>query len=253
MQENQLCSVIGFGRFGQLLASILRENFTVRVYDVQENRQAAQERGVEFVSFERVFEAATVFLCVPISTLESALKQARRHWQSGTLVMDTCSVKIYPAQVMQRELPETVEALATHPLFGPDSAKNGLAGLRMVFCPLRISLERLAFWRDFWQRRGVMVIEKTPDEHDRLAAYSQGITHFLGRVLGELNLRPSDIITKGFEDILGVIEQTNHDTWELFRDLQHYNPYTPQMRDDLVRAFNTVMVKLYPEESDSGS
>jgi prephenate dehydrogenase len=160
--------------------------------------------------------------------------------------MDTCSVKIHPVEVMERNLPETVQALATHPLFGPDSAKNGLAGLRIVFCPVHLSQERLDFWREFWQRQGVLVIEKTADEHDRLAAYSQGITHFLGRVLGELDLRSAEITTKGFEDILGVIEQTNNDTWQLFFDLQCYNPYTKEMRDCLVQAFNTILTKLDP-------
>jgi hypothetical protein len=60
-----------------------------------------------------------------------------------------------------------------------------------------------------------------------------------------MNLEPGEIMTRGFEDILGIIEQTNHDTWQLFHDLQYYNPYTRQMRDDLLRAFNTTMAKLH--------
>lgn len=236
---------MGFGRFGQLLASILSQEFPVIVYDVTLNQHIAKEIGVEFVSLERACQAANVFLCVPISTLEAVLRQITPYLRPGTLVMDTCSVKLYPARLMQQQLPETIETLATHPLFGPDSAKDGLSGLRMVFCPLRVSEPRLAFWRDFWQRRGVVVIEQSPDEHDRLAAYSQGITHFLGRVLGEMNLGPGEIMTRGFEDILGIIEQTNHDTWQLFHDLQYYNPYTRQMRDDLLRAFNTILAKLH--------
>lgn len=252
MSKGHQCSVIGFGRFGQLLASILRPEFTVIVYDQQENHEAAQRIGVEFASLERACQAANVFFCVPISALESVLIQARPHLLPGTLVMDTCSVKVYPVDLMRRYLPEPLEVLATHPLFGPDSAKEGLAGLRIVFCPLRVSESRLAFWRAFWQRRGVRVIEQSPDEHDRLAAYSQGITHFLGRMLGEMNLQPGEIMTKGFEDILGIIEQTTHDTWQLFHDLQYYNPYTRQMRDDLLRAFNTVLAKLHVQsETDT--
>jgi prephenate dehydrogenase len=238
------CSIIGFGRFGKLLATVLREEFSVVVFDVRENREEAQELGVEFTNFERACQASTIFFCVPISEFEQAIRDAAPHLKPGTLVMDTCSVKVHPVEVMRRELPGTVEALATHPLFGPDSAKDSLEGLRIVFCPLRVSQERLDFWRDFWQRRGVSVIEKTPAEHDRLAAYSQGITHFLGRMLGELNLCSTEITTKGFEDILGVIEQTNHDTWQLFFDLQHYNPYTAEMRDKLVQAFNAILAKL---------
>jgi prephenate dehydrogenase len=251
MMMTDRCSIIGFGRFGQLLAKILREEFSVVVFDVRGNREEAQRLGVEFVTFEQACHAPTVFFCVPISEFEKALRAAVPHLRPGALVMDTCSVKVHPAEVMRRELPETIQALATHPLFGPDSARNGLQGLRIVLCPLRVSQETLDVWRDFWQRRGVAVVEKTPDDHDRLAAYSQGITHFLGRVLGELDLNSTEITTKGFEDILGVIEQTTNDTWQLFVDLQQYNPYTKEMRDKLVQAFNTILAKLDPPESMS--
>ncbi len=247
-REQPLCAVIGFGRFGQLLARILREEFPVRVCDRQPDIRVARALEVEVVSLEEACAADALFFAVPISEFESALRQARAHMRPGALVMDTCSVKIYPIEVMRRELPDTVEALGTHPLFGPDSVKDGLQGLRMVFCPLRVSPTRLAFWRTFWERRGVRVIEMSPEEHDRRAAYSQGITHFVGRVLGELPLESGEITTRGFEAIRGVIEQTTHDTWQLFHDLQHYNPYTPQMREDLMRAFTTIMTKLYPDD-----
>jgi len=35
--------------------------------------------------------------------------------------------------------------------------------------------------------------------------------------------------------LLGVIEQTCNDSWDLFKDLQKYNPYTNEMIDKLVR------------------
>ena len=38
----------------------------------------------------------------------------------------------------------------------------------------------------------------------------------------------------GFNELLGVIEQTCNDSWDLFKDLQRYNPYTNEMIDNLV-------------------
>ncbi|GBC82621.1 T-protein [bacterium HR10] len=246
--QMRTCAIIGFGRFGRLLARILREEFPVLVYDRRPDPAAARELDVELVSLEAACAADALFFAVPISEFESAIREARAHLGPGRLILDTCSVKVHPIEVMRRELPPWVEALGTHPLFGPDSARDGLQGLRIVFCPVRVSATTLQFWRAFWQRRGVQVIEMSPDEHDRRAAYSQGITHFVGRVLGELPLESGEITTRGFEAIRGVIEQTTHDTWQLFHDLQHYNPYTPQMREDLIRAFVTVMLKLYPDD-----
>ena len=40
--------------------------------------------------------------------------------------------------------------------------------------------------------------------------------------------------TMGFNELLGVIEQTCNDSWDLFSDLQSYNPYTNDMIDNLV-------------------
>ena len=42
------------------------------------------------------------------------------------------------------------------------------------------------------------------------------------------------INTFGFNELLGVIEQTCNDSWDLFKDLQRFNPYTNTMIDNLV-------------------
>ena len=80
----------------------------------------------------------------------------------------------------------------------------------------------------------------SPNEHDQMAASSQGITHFIGRVLKESGVRSTDINTLGFNELLGVIEQTCNDSWDLFRDLQKYNPYTKEMIDNLVNTITKI-------------
>ncbi len=80
----------------------------------------------------------------------------------------------------------------------------------------------------------------TADKHDKMAASSQGITHFIGRVLNESGVRSTDINTMGFNELLGVIEQTCNDSWDLFKDLQKYNPYTNEMIDNLVTTIENI-------------
>lgn len=46
-------------------------------------------------------------------------------------------------------------------------------------------------------------------------------------------INPTLIDTLGFSELYKVIEQTCNDSWELFMDLQNYNPYTQSMIDDL--------------------
>ena len=85
---------------------------------------------------------------------------------------------------------------------------------------------QFSLWKEFFKNQRVEIIEMTPDEHDQLAARSQGITHFLGRMLKEFGINKTSIDTQGVKDLLDLVEQTCNDTWDLYTDLQLYNPYT---------------------------
>ena len=46
-------------------------------------------------------------------------------------------LKTLPVEIMLRGLPPHVAILATHPLFGPQSARGGIRGLKIAVCPVR--------------------------------------------------------------------------------------------------------------------
>ena len=100
---------------------------------------------------------------------------------------------------------------------------------------------KIDLWRGYFNSMGLKVVEISPEQHDEEAAYSQGITHFIGRVLGELDLKGSSIGTTGYHDLLDIVRQTCNDPWRLFVDLQQYNPYTALMRQDLHQAINVML------------
>jgi prephenate dehydrogenase len=185
-----------------------------------------------------------VFLCVAISSLEEVLTRLGDRLTPGTLVMDTCSVKTYPVGLMERILPAGVSILGTHPMFGPDSGSAGVTGLPMILCPARIGERDLARWRGFFQSLGLAVTVMSPQAHDEEAAFTQGVAHYVGRVLKELGVRPSGIATLGYRKLLEIVEQTCNDPWQLFLDLQRYNPYTRAMRSRLAGAIETVMAAI---------
>ena len=82
------------------------------------------------------------------------------------------------------------------------------------------------------------------EEHDREAAFTQGVTHYVGRVLAEMSLRESGIGPLGYQRLLSIVEQTCNDPWQLFADLQRFNPHTVEMRARLVAAFRRVAERL---------
>ncbi|MGO9411910.1 MAG: prephenate dehydrogenase/arogenate dehydrogenase family protein [Spirochaetia bacterium] len=231
--------IYGLGRFGYFWAEQLAARATVCGYSRDAGRPIP--KGVTRVGEDELLSLPVIILCVAISAIEEVLKRTGARLSPGALVMDTCSVKTHPVDLMQRLLPEAVSVLGTHPMFGPDSARNGVRGLPLILCPARVSDSQTAQWREFFTSMGLAVSVMSPDEHDREAAFTQGVTHYIGRVLSDFGVRRSSIGTVGFNKLLEIVEQTCNDPWQLFLDLQRYNPHTREMRSRLSRSLDSVM------------
>ena len=180
-----------------------------------------------------------VFIAVPIRSFKTVVKEIARNKLYNTTIVDVCSVKVYPVDIMEKYLPKHVGIIASHPHFGPDSY-SPFRELKATICNVRDSYNRYTELVEFFESQSIRIINLSPDEHDKMAASSQGITHFLGRVLNEAGVRSTDINTLGFTELLGVIEQTCNDSWDLFKDLQKYNPYTNDMIDELVAVIENI-------------
>lgn len=236
--------IIGFGRFGKVLANILQKGFIIKVYDP---RAMESFHGVSFTSFENVAKEQVIFICVPIRHFESVVKEIAPILSERTTIIDVCSVKQYPVQIMQACLQQQTGIIATHPLFGPDSFLTNNQ-LKIMMDKTRDLYDQFYFWSRYFKDQGIQVIEMSPKQHDMLAARTQGVTHFLGRMLKEFGITKTNIDTQGFRDLLDLMDQTCHDSWELFTDLQAYNPYTKKMVGDLINAANTLINKLQENE-----
>jgi arogenate dehydrogenase (NADP+) len=59
------------------------------------------------------------------------------------------------------------------------------------------------------------MVEMTCEEHDRQAASTQFITHTVGRVLGAMDLKTTEINTRGFEALLNLVNNTANDSFDL--------------------------------------
>ena len=144
---------------------------------------------------------------------------------------------------MKSFLPQNVGIIATHPLFGPDSF-NINNNLKMMMNNTRDSYNQFKLWKNYFISQDINIIEMDPSEHDILASKTQGVTHFLGRVLKEFGISKTKIDTQGFSELLDLVNQTCNDSWELFSDLQLYNPYTNSVIEKLKKSTNEVSTKL---------
>lgn len=234
--------IYGLGRFGTFWAELLARSVPVCAYSRSEDR--ATPARVRRVGEDELLSQPVIILCVAISAVEEVLLRMRGRLSPGVVVMDTCSVKTYPVELMRRLLPESASILGTHPMFGPDSARGGVAGLPMILCPARVSAKEMERWREFFSGLGLAVTVMTPDDHDREAAFTQGIAHYVGRVLADLGVKRSPIGTVGYNKLLEIVQQTCNDPWQLFLDLQRYNPHTREMRERLEKSLRAVMAAI---------
>ena len=235
--------IIGYGRFGKVLAELLSKKYEVKIYDSNAIQDAS---GIKVCTIEEVLESVLVFIAVPIRSFEEVVKEISEYKLYNTTIIDVCSVKVYPVKIMKKYLPEHIGIIASHPHFGPDSY-SPFKELKITLCTIRDIYKRFDELKEVFESQSIRTVVLTPDAHDRMAASSQGITHFIGRVLDEAGVRSTEINTFGFNELLGVIEQTCNDSWNLFKDLQQYNPYTNEMIDKLVQTIENIHKQLKDE------
>ncbi|MBL4647872.1 MAG: prephenate dehydrogenase/arogenate dehydrogenase family protein [Gammaproteobacteria bacterium] len=227
--------IIGLGRFGKLLHTILAADFSVAFYDV--DRTLANQH--DYLPLAQLVQCKTLFLAMPISHIESTVRELAPQLIAGTTIIDVRSVKCYPVAIMQRELPDTMNIIATHPMFGPDSFNIADKLAMMIHC-VRDHNGNYQQWHDYFANKGWRMLKQTPEEHDRAAAKSQGLTHFLGRILGKANISSTAINTLGYQKLLDIMTQTCHDSSQLFTDMMQFNPYIADMLANFSKAYEEI-------------
>ena len=182
-------------------------------------------------------------------------------------------------------LPPECDILCTHPMFGPDSGKNGWQNLNFVYEKTRIDqlvldssadiqsesfvnmtggfhsihedseahvegVDRIERFLSIWEEEGCRMVPMSCAEHDSFAANSQFITHLMGRILGNQGLAPTPIDTMGFQSVLKLIDSTTADSFELFYGLYKYNQNSMDTIVHLQSAMADVVLKLKEKEKE---
>ncbi|MBL7057777.1 prephenate dehydrogenase/arogenate dehydrogenase family protein [Patescibacteria group bacterium] len=226
--------IIGFGAFSELMVQYLKPYFKVMVSSHRDVSRKVATFGIAQVSIEQVASCDIVIIGVVVEYFEDILKQIKGHVKPGVLIIDVASVKMKPASLMEKYLPAHVEILATHPLFGPQSARNGIDGSKIVLCPIRTksSVKVKNFLEDELK---LDVLIRTPKEHDEAMAYVLSLTHFIGRAVNEMDIPFTHLNTQTYKHLLSIKELIGKDSFELFKSIQNDNPYAKKVRQDFLK------------------
>lgn len=224
--------LIGFGQFGQLAARHLAARFVVGVHDPLVAEETIAAAGYPSLSLEAAAARDVVILAVPVQQMESVIALIAPNVRPGATVVDVASVKMLPSKWLAHYLPDNVHIVATHPLFGPQSAAKGLAGSLLVVCPIRG--EQHVKVAALGEELGLTVRISSAQEHDREMAYVQALTHLIGRSLSAMAIPDEMLKTQSYQHLLDLTGLIGNDSYELFTAIQTLNPFARDVAEDFV-------------------
>lgn len=235
-------AVIGAGAMGRWLVGFAKQNLgEVVVADASavKAEQVAKKFGVNFKSVpEAAAEAELVLVAVPISKTPEVIKSLAGQVRRGALLADVASVKSDVIEVMQT-IKAKIELVSLHPLFG--SGAKSVKGKDFVAIPVKPG-KRYAALKHRLLELGARVTEMEAEDHDRLMAIIQCMTHFV--LLAYLNAltsmkdlkRAEKLRTPMFETLLDLAKAVLAGNPELYGELQVHNRYARVVRSSLLEA-----------------
>ena len=235
-------AVIGAGAMGQWLAGFVKQNLgEVVVADVSATKaeRVAKELGISSKSVaEAAAEAELVLVAVPISKTPEVIKSLAGQVQRGALLADITSVKSDVVEVMQT-IEAKVELVSLHPLFGPGA--TSVKGKDFVVVPVKPG-QRYATLKNRLIELGARVTEMEAEEHDRVMAITQCMTHFvllayLDALKSMKGLKQAEKLrTPMFATLLDLAKSVLAGNPELYGELQVRNRYARVVRSSLLEA-----------------
>jgi len=194
--------------------------------------------GAEVADVVRTADA--VLLSVPEPVALVAIGRLVGTLRPDALIADTLSVKstVVPALHAAAMIAGEAEALSLNPMFTP---ALGFAGHPVASVVVRDGQRGRALC-DLIEQWGARVVTVTADQHDRVSAASQALTHAaviaFGAALAELDVDMADLDRMGpppHTALLSLLARIASGTPEVYWDVQAANPYAPAARRALSR------------------
>ena len=219
----------GCGQMGRCMATLFGDlGHIVMIADVD----------TELTVEEAATVADVVVVSVPIDTTVEMIRRIGPLLREDALLMDVTSIKVAPVKAMLEFCRGSV--IGTHPLFGP--SVHSLQGQRVALCRGRGDA-----WFDWLHQmfcaRGLVVVESSPDQHDRAMSIVQVLGHFATEVMGHTltNLGVDLQETLQFTSPVYLIEllmTARHfaQSSNLYALIEMSNPATPAVMDAFVKS-----------------
>ena len=169
----------GSDGLGKTLIYYFRDEFDVYITgrDHNKGRAVAEEMNVNYIESNAGLANISDILVVsvPIQHTCDVIREVAPFMKEGSVMVDVTSVKEGPSRTMAEVLPDTIEYIPTHPIFGPRTTE--LDNQVIVLTP-----GRKGEWYEkvhrYLESKNMRVIETTAEKHDFMMSIVQVLTHF---------------------------------------------------------------------------
>ena len=169
----------GSDGLGKTLIYYLRDEFDVYITgrDHKKGRHVADEMNVNYIeSNEGLANISDILVVsVPIQHTCDVIREVAPFMKSGSVMIDVTSVKEGPTKTMGEALPESVEYIPTHPVFGPRTT-------RLDNQVIVLTADMKGKWYgkvyDYLASKNMRIIETSAEKHDFMMSIVQVLTHF---------------------------------------------------------------------------
>ena len=169
----------GSDGLGKTLVYYFKDEFevTITARDHKKGRKVADELNVDYIESNKQLAGMSdmLIISVPINLTPSVIKEVAPFMKKGSVMIDVTSIKEEPLKAMQENLPDNVEYIPTHPVFGPRTTELDNQVIVLT------APEKGEWYRkvhDYLESKNMRVIETTAEHHDYMMSIVQILTHF---------------------------------------------------------------------------
>ncbi|WMJ22527.1 prephenate dehydrogenase [Paludicola sp. MB14-C6] len=232
MNQNQTILIVGLGLIGGSYAKGLKEKgYAVTAIDVnQQSIDYAVENHIidsgATNSIDFIRNADVIICALYPTTMIHWMKENQQFFKSGIFITDVSGVKCNVVDVIQSNLRNDVEFIASHPMAGKEvsgvqfSDSNIFKQANFIITPTEKNTERgIAFARELAETiQFNRIVTLSPQKHDEMIGYLSQLTHAIAVSLMNANDNPhlKEYTGDSFRD-LTRIAKINEIMWsELF-------------------------------------
>jgi chorismate mutase/prephenate dehydrogenase len=244
----------GAGTMGRWFADFfLDQGHRVWVYDVHEESKdyptvADLDTGLERTSL--------ALIATPLHTVPQTYDKLARYRFEGT-VFDIASLKGHIKESIAAARSANLSVASIHPMFG-----GGARTLsdKVICCCDCGDADALTHVESLFRNTAANLVRLTLDEHDEIISYVLGLSHLIN-VLFATTLKNSGLSYRDLERIgsttfssqMRTTSTVIRENPDLYYDIQHLNPFTPQRLSGLKVALERIVSSIHEEQPSTFS